>query len=671
MHQKYFFILAIFVLFGLDMSAQHRPTINRSLLEVKPTKLAYSSNGGTKKIEVKSGSDWKFNVSDASWCHVNKLSNGLSVSVDENETETSRSTSIRVSNAGKSDKVIVVSQDPSAATNSTFSVSPNNKRFKANGGTQTMTVTGGENWSIDVNVASWAHLNKNGNSLTLSVDRNNSTSNRSDYFVLKSGAKKFRIDFSQEGQPVPTFSVSPNNKQFDADGGTQTMTVTGGDDWSIDVNVATWAHLIKNGNSLTLSVDRNTSISSRSDFFILKSGEKKIRVDFSQVGMKRYIYVGNNDIRVNSKNHFETVSVQSNGNWEVSVPPAEWVVLKKNTSSVDLQIKSNKSRIGRSDYFVLRSGTEVQRVNIYQNGREIPWLFRKETGFSSHFLDLQIGFDLLFGADKYCIGGSYTFVPSHIGFRLSAISEFQNMENFTRDNWILSAGPVLRLTNDPSKLDFQVYICPAFWNNSLAWDGGFRFGWHSNNRLSLWDFTIGALLSDEKVVPTLGLGIGISTSPLIGAAAVCFGGVDKHSNSVVPHYFLDCNFACSKSGMAWTGLAFDWNPYRFGFHSSYWLVNDNPALSLGLNWRLFNQDRLFDIQLYGGIGMSSDFKFEDKEVVFDFGTRLNFENHRSFAWYDITIGGLYMNGQIIPTIGCGLCLSSLIGGIGALQTMLK
>ncbi|MCQ2282077.1 MAG: hypothetical protein MJZ99_05590 [Bacteroidales bacterium] len=636
---------------------------------VSPNNKHFGAEGGIQTMSVTGSSNWGIDVYVDTWAHLSKNGNSLTLTVDSNSSTSSRSDYFTLKSGEKTVR-IDFSQDGQPSI--PFSVSPNNKRFGAEGGTQTMTVTGSTNWVIYANVVSWAHLNKNGNNLSLTVDRNNSTSSRSDYFVLKSGEKKFRVDFSQEGQPEVPFSVTPNNTRFDSEGGTQVLTVTGSTNWTIDLSVASWAHLNKNGNSLTLTVDRNNSTTSRRDYFVLKSGEKKLRVDYSQDGKISYLFVGKNNIRVDSKEHFECVSVHSNGDWNVSVAPADWVVFKKNTSSVDLQIKRNRSSQDRSDYFELCLENEVRRINIYQNGRETAWLFRRESGFSSHFLDVQIGTDLFYGLEKYYLGGSYTFVPSHIGFRVSAISEFPYAENLTIDKWILSVGPVIRMTSDASGIDFQAYIGPAFWNNALAWDGGLRFGWHSNNGLSLWDFTLGTLLLDEKVIPTVGMGVGIATSPLIGGGAICFGNLLRHPNTERPHHFFDCNFAYLDNTISWLGLTFDWNPSRIGIHSSSWLHGNGLALILGLNWRLFDQLRLFDIQLFGGVGMITDNnRYFDNIVTYDFGTRINFESHRDFAWYDITIGGLYVNGQIIPTIGCGLGLSSIVGGIGALHMMMR
>jgi len=54
---------------------------------------------------------------------------------------------------------------------SALSVSKSNLSFSSYGGTETITVSG-SSWSISVNPASWGHLTRSGNTLTLKVDAN-------------------------------------------------------------------------------------------------------------------------------------------------------------------------------------------------------------------------------------------------------------------------------------------------------------------------------------------------------------------------------------------------------------------------------------------------------------------------------------------------------------------
>lgn len=95
-----------------------------------------------------------------------------------------------------------------------------------------------------------------------------------------------------EGTPVEDVStpattylrVSDEDITISAEGGSQDITVDTDGDWYIDVDVASWGHLSKYPNYVTLRIDPNHSSSSRSDYFILKSGEYAKRINVIQYG---------------------------------------------------------------------------------------------------------------------------------------------------------------------------------------------------------------------------------------------------------------------------------------------------------------------------------------------------------------------------------------------------
>lgn len=78
--------------------------------------------------------------------------------------------------------------------------------------------------------------------------------------------------------------VSDDDIYIDATGGSRDITVYTDGDWYIDVNTADWGHLSKYSNSLTLRIDNNSSSSSRTDYFILKSGDYTKRINITQYG---------------------------------------------------------------------------------------------------------------------------------------------------------------------------------------------------------------------------------------------------------------------------------------------------------------------------------------------------------------------------------------------------
>ena len=83
-------------------------------------------------------------------------------------------------------------------TTTYLTVSRSELYFDASGGTKTITVTSNKDWEISVGTYSWGHLTRNGNTLTLKVDENTESTERTDYFKLTAGDKEVKINITQE-----------------------------------------------------------------------------------------------------------------------------------------------------------------------------------------------------------------------------------------------------------------------------------------------------------------------------------------------------------------------------------------------------------------------------------------------------------------------------------------
>ena len=170
-------------------------------------------------------------------------------------------------------------------TTTPFAISPTLAALDAAGGKKVFYVSSEKSLYISTWPNSWGHLSKEGNYLTLQVDANTSTNSRKDYFCLKSGNQEIRVDITQKGADESSseensLSVSASSLRFSADSGTVTITVSSSADWRISVGTASWGHLSRSGNVLTISVDENKTGNARADYFKLYNGtvEKKITI---------------------------------------------------------------------------------------------------------------------------------------------------------------------------------------------------------------------------------------------------------------------------------------------------------------------------------------------------------------------------------------------------------
>lgn len=80
-----------------------------------------------------------------------------------------------------------------------ITISSSNVNFEANGGSYTFEVNSNTSWDIITNTESWGHLQRSGSNLILTVDRNYSTDDRTDYFELSTGEQTVMVSISQEG----------------------------------------------------------------------------------------------------------------------------------------------------------------------------------------------------------------------------------------------------------------------------------------------------------------------------------------------------------------------------------------------------------------------------------------------------------------------------------------
>ena len=194
------------------------------------------------------------------------------------QTETKPISSVSKSSSASSAKKATASSKP--AQQSYFKISSQSAYFGADGGTQTFTVSSSGSWKIGVTTASWGHLARNGNTLTLRVDANTGASSRTDYFTITSGSKSIRVNISQS--KGISLSVSSESLSFAASGGSQTLTVNASEAWKIGTQTNAWGHLSISGNQLTVRVDANASSASRTDYFTIKAGNLEKRISISQ-----------------------------------------------------------------------------------------------------------------------------------------------------------------------------------------------------------------------------------------------------------------------------------------------------------------------------------------------------------------------------------------------------
>ena len=249
-------------------------------LDLSTYSVEFNANGGSRTIEIYTDGECKISTQPESWANATISGNSISLRVNEN-SGTKRSDYFEIK-SGSYEKRINISQAGKTATH--LNVSSDNISYSYSGGTRTITVSTDGEWQISTGTAGWGHTSISGNTITLKVDENTSSSSRTDYFVIKSGSKEKRINISQDGKPATRLSVSTENISFGKDGGSRTITVSTNGKWEIGVSTASWGHTSISGNTITLRVDKNNTGDERTDYFTVVAGDKKVRINITQAG---------------------------------------------------------------------------------------------------------------------------------------------------------------------------------------------------------------------------------------------------------------------------------------------------------------------------------------------------------------------------------------------------
>ncbi|MGN1239271.1 MAG: hypothetical protein ACI4TV_00180, partial [Paludibacteraceae bacterium] len=157
----------------------------------------------------------------------------------------------------------------------------------ASAGTTSVTVTCNKQWKLQNANSSMFSVSKNGNAVTINYYANSTTSSRSDYFdiVTIDGSKSVRVRINQSAA-TSTLTVSKTSISCSANGTTEYLTVNCNQAWEIQYPSGNMYSATRSGNTVTVTIKRNTSTTSRTDFFNIKTtdGSKVVKISLSQTG---------------------------------------------------------------------------------------------------------------------------------------------------------------------------------------------------------------------------------------------------------------------------------------------------------------------------------------------------------------------------------------------------
>lgn len=172
--------------------------------------------------------------------------------------------------------------------------------------------------------------------------------------------------------PKNNLTVSSDLLSFDADGGSQIISVTSITDWQISVQPASWGHYTKNGNTLTYRVDPNSSSSKRTDWFEIKSGNITKRINITQKAGSITLSLSSYELNFEASGGTKTITITTNGTWYISTDMLSWGHLTKDGNNLKIKLDPNTNSSSRTDYFIIKAGNLERRVNVTQKGDNKP-----------------------------------------------------------------------------------------------------------------------------------------------------------------------------------------------------------------------------------------------------------------------------------------------------------
>lgn len=174
-----------------------------------------------------------------------------------------------------------------------------------------------------------------------------------------------------------TLSISQTSLAFDADGGSETISVTASGSWSYTKS-GTWVTVTKGTDTLSISVPAYTSTTDRSGSVTVTCGEKSLTINVYQLGKpagsSATLSISDSVWNITSTEAASiTITVNANNAWSISGKP-DWMTIAptsgEGNSKVVLYATANMS-FGRWTDLTFSSGGITRTLRVTQTGTEL------------------------------------------------------------------------------------------------------------------------------------------------------------------------------------------------------------------------------------------------------------------------------------------------------------
>jgi hypothetical protein len=351
-------------------ASNNQPELTTSL-KVNKNDLSFSASGGNDSFTITSNTSWTVSC-DQSWCTLSPTSgsnNGtITVKTEENKSTTSRSANITIKYGDKSETVMV----RQAAAEAFLTVSPTSLSFTESGGSENISITSNTNWTVSSN-QTWCTVSptsgSNNGTVTIKVDENKNTTERSAIITVKYGDKSITIPVTQTGTDVQ-LTVSPTSLSFTENGGSENISITSNTSWIVSSNQS-WCTVSptsgSNNGTVTIRVDENKNTTTRSAIITIKYGDKSITISVSQKAAPVLLTVSPTSLSFKESGGSEKISITSNTNWTVSSNQS-WCKISpasgSNNGTVTVTASTNDSNSERSAKITIKDTKNSVAIEV-------------------------------------------------------------------------------------------------------------------------------------------------------------------------------------------------------------------------------------------------------------------------------------------------------------------
>lgn len=365
---------------------------NGNYLKIDKSDLNFSVDEKSKSISIDSKGTWNI-TSKPEWLDISPTSgNGTStvyldvIDYPQSDAAVNDIISLQLDNLTSK---ILVSRAPYkflvSTTEISFSAQDDSKKE--------LFVRSNTNWTITKN-NSWCHISdQSGNgdkTVYVSCDKNNTNQTRRDTLQIKTKLDTIMVPIYQS---ISDYYINPSTPilVYEPEGGSQSFTVDSNIEWTQKLLHGGLGSIIRNGDMLTLSINKNTSAEERFDTISIYATNSEIKesaqVYVRQKGLDPVLEItpdslNSKPMQFKSNGGNGTISIQSNLKWNVTCECKEgdWCHITSSKSgtgngTVNISVDQNPlGATGRDAVVTIHTSSLTKTVKIHQAAGETPVL---------------------------------------------------------------------------------------------------------------------------------------------------------------------------------------------------------------------------------------------------------------------------------------------------------